>query len=129
MNNLDKMRAVGEAVYGDNWQSPLSRALNINDRTVRRFVAGTSHIPVNLSERLLEALESEMNKIKSAIDIINSDKMRGDDITLEVITEIADRYEYPDQMSREHAIDAMNNAIYVETFLSDLDAIARKFSA
>ncbi|HHS9967632.1 TPA: hypothetical protein ACTW6G_002910 [Raoultella ornithinolytica] len=128
MDNLEKMTAVGKLVYGENWQSPLSRAMDIDSRTIRRFVSGHSKIPANLSPRLLAAMEHEMEKIKSAIELINSDKMRGDDITLEMLAEIADRYEYADQMAREHVIDTMNNAIYEETFLSDLDAIARKFS-
>ncbi|HAT2282258.1 TPA: hypothetical protein SBQ34_004996 [Raoultella ornithinolytica] len=123
MNNLEKLRAVGEAVYGDKWQSPLSRALGISDRTVRNFVSGKSQ-PENLSNRLLEAMELEMGKIKAAIDIINSDKLRGDDISTEMITQIADRYEYSDEQDRKAAIDAMNNAVYEETFLSDLEAIA-----
>lgn len=123
MNNLEKLRAVGEAVYGDKWQSALSRALGISDRTVRNFVSGKSQ-PENLSNRLLEAMELEMGKIKAAIDIINSDKLRGDDISIEMITQIADRYEYSDEQDRKSAIDAMNNAVYEETFLSDLEAIA-----
>ncbi|MBA1485935.1 hypothetical protein G9H14_03695 [Klebsiella pneumoniae] len=123
MNNLEKLRAVGEAVYGDKWQSPLSRALGISDRTVRNFVSGKSQ-PENLSNRLLEAMKLEMGKIKAAIDIINRDKLRGDDITIELITQIADRYEYSDEQDRKAAIDAMNNAVYEETFLSDLEAIA-----
>ncbi|HBZ6064679.1 TPA: hypothetical protein RG867_000032 [Klebsiella pneumoniae] len=123
MNNLEKLRAVGEAVYGDKWQSALSRALGISDRTVRNFVSGKSQ-PENLSNRLLEAMELEMGKIKAAIDIINSDKLRGDDISIEMITQIADRYEYSDEQDRKAAIDAMNNAVYEETFLSDLEAIA-----
>lgn len=123
MNNLEKLRAVGEAVYGDKWQSPLSRALGISDRTVRNFVSGKSQ-PENLSNRLLEAMELEMGKIKAAIDIINSDKLRGDDISTEMITQIADRYEYSDEQDRKAAIDAMNNAVYEETFLSDTEAIA-----
>ncbi|ELC4080741.1 hypothetical protein RJF76_003578 [Salmonella enterica] len=128
MNNLEKMRAVGEVVYGKNWQSPLSRSLGVSDRTVRNFISGDTNVPVNLSTRLIEAMESEMSKIKSAIEIINSDKICGDDVTIEMICEIAGRYQYPDEMIRKRAIDAMNDAIYQTTYLSDLDAIARKFS-
>ncbi|EAU0218107.1 hypothetical protein CUR65_12280 [Salmonella enterica subsp. enterica serovar Legon] len=128
MNNLEKMRAAGEAVYGKNWQSPLSRALGVSDRTVRNFISGETSVPVNLSTRLIDAMETEISKIKKAIEIINSDKIRGDDVTIEMICEIAGRYQYPDEMTREYAIDAMNNAIYETTYLSDLDAIARKFS-
>lgn len=32
--------AIGPLLYGPDWQVPLSRALGVNDRTVRRWVAG-----------------------------------------------------------------------------------------
>jgi hypothetical protein len=37
----DMLRAVGEAIYGDNWQSPLARDLGVDGRTIRFWVAGT----------------------------------------------------------------------------------------
>lgn len=41
----DHLRAVGEALYGPNWQTPLSEALGVADRTVRRWAAGDFEIP------------------------------------------------------------------------------------
>lgn len=38
------LHEIGEALYGPLWQSELSRALAVNDRTVRRWAAGT-HAP------------------------------------------------------------------------------------
>lgn len=32
--------AVGEALFGSRWQSELARALDVSDRTVRRWAAG-----------------------------------------------------------------------------------------
>ncbi|NDJ59397.1 helix-turn-helix domain-containing protein [Enterobacteriaceae bacterium 4M9] len=128
MNNLEKMRKVGEEVYGSSWQSSLARALGISDRTVRNFISGKSNIPETLSSRLLSAMDVEIEKIQRAIAIIESDAVSGDDVTTEVITGIVDRYEYSDEMARQHAVDAVNNAVYPKTFLSDLDAVARKYS-
>lgn len=128
MNNVEKMSKVGETVYGSNWQSPLSRALGINDRTIRRYAAGTSNIGSEFSDRLLAAMEHEMSKLKTAIEIIESDKMNGDDISLGTVISIVDSYKYLDRATREHAIDAVNNAIYPETYLSDLHSVAQKFS-
>jgi len=34
------LRRVGEALYGDQWQTPLSRELEVADRTVRRWLSG-----------------------------------------------------------------------------------------
>ncbi|EOV9576586.1 hypothetical protein ACN5LO_004043 [Cronobacter sakazakii] len=128
MNNIEKMTSVGQVIYGDHWQSPLSRAMGISSRTIRNFISGETAIPVNLSGRLLAAAEVEMEKIQAAIEIINSDKMCGDDVTIEMIADIADRYEYADEQDRKNATDAMNNKVYEVTYLSDLDAIARKFA-
>lgn len=133
MNNLEKLTAVGELVYGKDWKSPLARELQIDVRTVRRFVSGASNIPVNLSSRLLAAMGQELDKIKAAIDLINSDKVHGEDVTIEMIAGIADRYEYAgeeygDVQHRKAAIDEMNNAIYDVTYLSDLEAIAQKWA-
>jgi hypothetical protein len=43
----------GEALYGERWQSPLARDLGVADRTVRRWVAGTSDVPAGLYVDLL----------------------------------------------------------------------------
>jgi transposase-like protein len=44
---------AGEALYGQQWQSALARDLGVADRTVRRWVAGTSEVPAGLYVDLL----------------------------------------------------------------------------
>lgn len=44
---------TGEALYGPLWQSALARDLGVSDRTVRRWVAGTSEVPAGLYLDLL----------------------------------------------------------------------------
>lgn len=44
---------AGEALYGPLWQSALARDLDVSDRTVRRWVAGTSPVPAGLYIDLL----------------------------------------------------------------------------
>lgn len=44
---------AGEALYGPRWQSELARDLGVADRTVRRWVAGTSDVPPGLYVDLL----------------------------------------------------------------------------
>ena len=39
------LREVGEAIYGPRWQSELSRALAVSDRTMRRWLAGVNDVP------------------------------------------------------------------------------------
>lgn len=43
----------GEALYGPRWQAELARDLGVADRTVRRWVAGTSEVPTGLCLDLL----------------------------------------------------------------------------
>lgn len=43
----------GEALYGPLWQSALARNLGVSDRTMRRWVAGTTDVPSGLYVDLL----------------------------------------------------------------------------
>ena len=40
MTNPNHLAAAGRALYGQLWQSALARDLGVNDRTMRRWVAG-----------------------------------------------------------------------------------------
>lgn len=44
---------AGEALYGHQWQSALARDLGVADRTVRRWVAGTTPMPSGVYVDLL----------------------------------------------------------------------------
>jgi hypothetical protein len=41
----DLLRNVGQFFYGAEWQGPLARDLGVNDRSLRRWVAGKEEIP------------------------------------------------------------------------------------
>ena len=41
----DLLPIIGAALYGDQWQSAMSRDLNVSDRQVRRWVAGAKIPP------------------------------------------------------------------------------------
>ncbi len=44
MTETDNLIAeVGRALYGERWQTNMSRDLDVADRTVRRWAAGTEH--------------------------------------------------------------------------------------
>lgn len=124
MNNYEKLASVGQLLCGANWQSTMAKYLGVSDRTIRNFVAGKT-VPDNISKRLIDAINT---KHAEAMMIINNDKMNGDDITIDMITEIADRYEYEDNQQYRASIDAMNNSVFEEIYLSDLEAIAKRFS-
>lgn len=42
---LIRLETIGQALYGPQWQSAIARDLAVSDRTIRRWVAGTSNIP------------------------------------------------------------------------------------
>jgi len=46
------LREAGESLYGARWQSELSRALAISDRTMRRWLAGVNNVPDQVREEL-----------------------------------------------------------------------------
>ena len=47
----------GEALYGARWQSELARDLGVADRTVRRWVAGTTDAPSGIYLDLLRLMQ------------------------------------------------------------------------
>jgi len=46
------LRETGESLYGARWQSELARDLAINDRTMRRWLAGANGVPEQVREEL-----------------------------------------------------------------------------
>lgn len=63
-----ELRAIGSALYGAEWQSPLARALGINARTVRKLVAGEM--------RVSPALQAAIRALTGATDPDALDVMR-----------------------------------------------------
>jgi hypothetical protein len=51
------LKRVGEFIYGDQWQAPLARDLTVNERSMRRWVAGTDEIPRGVWRDLGSRLE------------------------------------------------------------------------
>jgi hypothetical protein len=41
----DLLRSVGEFFYGAEWQAPLARDIGVNERSLRRWIAGTENVP------------------------------------------------------------------------------------
>lgn len=62
----DILKLAGEALYGRQWQTPLSRDLGVTDRTVRNWTAGGGR-PSNLISRLLELLRAREGQLNHVI--------------------------------------------------------------
>lgn len=54
----DLLREIGEALYGERWQTPLAQALGVAVRTMQRWAAGTQPIRESLRDDLRPLLTS-----------------------------------------------------------------------
>jgi hypothetical protein len=62
----DILKAAGEALYGRQWQAPLSRDLGVTDRTVRNWASGSAR-PPDLVTRLLPLLQTRAAQLVNVI--------------------------------------------------------------
>ena len=61
---------AGEALYGASWRAPLARDLGIDERTIRRWVAGTYPVPNGVTanlERIIADHAAELSRIVGEI--------------------------------------------------------------
>jgi len=59
---------AGEALYGPRWQSELARDLDVSDRTMRRWTAGTSDVPSGLYLDLLRLTQERAAALDALAD-------------------------------------------------------------
>jgi plasmid maintenance system antidote protein VapI len=67
------LREAGEALWGARWQTEAARALEVSDRTMRRWVAGDDSLPPGVALDLLRLcqeramlLDAVSDKLKEA---------------------------------------------------------------
>ncbi len=53
------LEAVGRLVYGDGWKRPLARAIGVEERAFRRYLAGTDSPSPKLAAQI-EAFFAEL---------------------------------------------------------------------
>ena len=59
----NQLEQAGQLLYGDLWQSALARALNVDSRTVRRWLSGDSAIKQSISKEIDELLKINQKEI------------------------------------------------------------------
>ena len=64
---VEQLTAIGNALYGQQWQSALARALGVVDRTMRRWVAGESPIPTGIIADLRRLLRERQMHIEAVL--------------------------------------------------------------
>ena len=66
MTQIDRLRALGFALFGDLWQSPLARELGVADRTVRRWIRSDTAIPADVWPRLAAIADRRLELLQTA---------------------------------------------------------------
>lgn len=64
------LRRIGEALYGERWQTPLAEDLQVADRTVRRWLDGSRAIPDTLRadlHRIVAARVASLQRIAAEL--------------------------------------------------------------
>lgn len=69
MPNLtpSSLEAIGRALYGRHWQTELAEALNVADRTVRRYLDGSREMPEWMPDELRKLAATRSGEIQAAI--------------------------------------------------------------
>lgn len=70
------LHRIGECLYGQHWQPHLAKDLLVNDRTLRRWAAGTLELPSGVWKELFIKLDARrdyidflINAVKEKIDL------------------------------------------------------------
>lgn len=62
-SDLDLLRLVGEALYGERWQAPIACDLGVSDRAVRYWLSAANRLPDDLGARLLSIVIRKKNSL------------------------------------------------------------------
>jgi len=72
---IDDLKTIGQALYGERWQTDLSNALGLSDaRRIRQWLAGERSIPFGIWQDLaaiLKTKQMQMSEILNSITIDN----------------------------------------------------------
>ena len=79
MSNYLLLQQVGKFFHGDEWQAPLARDLSVNERTMRRWVAGTEEVPrgvwrdlaarIEMYGRMAQGLLAEVKRASGLVEV------------------------------------------------------------
>ncbi|EOY6714383.1 TPA: hypothetical protein ACWMH2_000195 [Proteus mirabilis] len=83
MTDREKLIQAGRLIFGTQWQTPMSKLMNMSDRTIRRIVAGTARAPS--TDRIVEALNEQLNRTKTAIYNVENNIMKTNNPELDVL--------------------------------------------
>ena len=61
--NKEILKAIGEALHGEQWVTPLSKDLNINRKTIQRYMNGELKINSGIASDLASLLSQRQDRI------------------------------------------------------------------
>ena len=64
----EQLQKAGRLLYGDQWRAALARALDVDERTVRRWANGDSAIKQSIVDEIMQLLKDNHAAIGRAID-------------------------------------------------------------
>lgn len=67
---IEQLEQAGQLLYGDLWQSALARALDVDNRTVRRWARGESAIKQSIADEIIELLKNNQSQINQFIETL-----------------------------------------------------------
>lgn len=72
---IEMLARIGRLLYGEYWQRELAAALDVDDRTVRRWVAADSRIP-HIEVDVMRLLHDRIIEIEAALAELPRDGVR-----------------------------------------------------
>lgn len=64
------LEQCGEALYGSLWQTELSRALGVSDRTVRRWASGKTPVPRAVWDEIASVMDARSEMLQILADYL-----------------------------------------------------------
>lgn len=65
MTKIDDLATYGQALYGAHWAAPLAKALNVNERNLRRWLAGTADPPPGIIDDLRALVRQKISELEA----------------------------------------------------------------
>ena len=64
MMDYELLNATASALYDPHWQNALARALDINERTVRRWASGEAPVPIGVWNDISEIIAERVTELR-----------------------------------------------------------------
>lgn len=63
----DLLRTIGTILFGQRWHTDLANAVDVSERTVRRWAVGDSPVPPGVGEELAVLARQRVTEIRNVL--------------------------------------------------------------